>query len=159
MLDLTLMLTDPPIAHTWSGDAKLPHSIASDDTTGSVELLQSGQLRVRLHRAWAVSLDQMDRDSDQNARVDGTENSHTTAVTSQATTETMVPEISSHCPIHEGRTDTEDASTVLVAALSQARAEAEHRGAAATVVCGSLYLVGEFLRLVQSRSAVENANR
>jgi hypothetical protein len=154
LLDLTLMLFNPPVAHTGAG-AKLPQGSASEDTTGGVELLQSRQLRV--HRAWAVCLDQQ-RDFDGNDCVDGAENRHTTAATSQATVAAIAPETSRQCPVYEESTGIEDAGTVLVAALSQARAEAEQRGAAATVVCGSLYLVGEFLRLVEARSAVENAN-
>ncbi len=154
---LDLILTDSLLADTQSGAAKPPQGSA-DDTTDGVELMQSGQLRVRLHRAWAISSDQVQRDSDGQGRVDRPENRHTTAAALQPTLEVVATGISSQCPADEDWTDMEGSGTVLVAALSQARAEAEQRRAAATVVCGSLYLVGEFLRLVEARSAVENTN-
>ena len=69
MLDLTLMLTDPPIAH--SGGAKLPKA-ALVIIRQVASSFRNQDSCVRLHRAWAVSLDQMDRDSDRNDRVDGT---------------------------------------------------------------------------------------
>ena len=55
-----------------------------------------------------------------------------------------VPDAEGLCLGEDGPDDT---GGCLVAALSQARDEAERRGAACTVVCGSLYLVGDFLRL------------
>ena len=61
-------------------------------------------------------------------------------------------------PSDQVRPEAGGGGVALATALRQARHEAEQRGAAATVVCGSLYLVGEFLRLAESPNITGTAN-
>lgn len=147
LLDVTLKFTDPPTAHTQVVGDKAHRSGADDEYHVCNELVEA-QLRVRLHRAWAVSSDQLQQDFDESGSAGGTENACDTPSTSPITVIKSVTEASSQRTGRGDKLGVGDGSKVLSLALSQARAEAQQRRAAATVVCGSLYLVGEFLRLL-----------
>ena len=158
LLALTRMLTDSSTVHVQDRGSELHQSSGDDENHSGNKRLESAQLHVRLHRAWAVPSDQVRHDSDGNVSADAITNRHSTDATSSATLANKVTEASRQCVGREHRSETGDGGVALAAALRQARHEAEQRGAAATVVCGSLYLVGEFLRLAESPSIPATAN-
>lgn len=147
LLDLALMLTGSPLINAQDNGSEVIQSGNDGGIAGGRACVQSAQTHVRLKRAWAISSD----DAQQVNNM--TDLGCSTAATSDASGATMVTQTSHSCT---GREDTPDADvgSILAAALSQARAEAELRGAVATVVCGSLYLVGDFLRLVETRNTM-----
>ena len=111
--------------------------VQSQDGGGSgIECSGTGggaKLPMRLHRAWAVSA--------QHGHPPGENNDSSTGIDGEGSARTTGEAISAAQGDSGG-----GSSSCLEVALSQARAEAEQRGAAGTVVCGSLYLVGEIGR-------------
>lgn len=118
--------------------------VQSQDGGGSgIECSGTGggaKLPMRLHRAWAVS-------AQHDGHPPGENNDSSTGIDGEGSARTTGEAISAAQGDSGG-----GSSSCIEVALSQARAEAEQRGAAGTVVCGSLYLVGEFLRLVERRT-------